>query len=268
MSEWSWFALGLLVGGPLWILVTWWFARRIWRTARRVSARAKGKENLVELGQLAGGLAHEIKNPLSTINLNLKLLSEDLQRYADEDHQRLLRRLHSVRDETARVKGILDDFLRFAGKYELQLAVTDLRGLIGELTDFFVPQAAASRVVLRTSLPDKDVPSLVDANLIKQALLNLMINAVQAMPEGGELLVRLSTARGEAVVEVIDTGTGIDRENLARVFQIHFSTKGRGMGLGLPTTRRIIHEHDGAIRVESEIGKGTRFVIQLPLAKE
>ena len=95
-----------------------------------------------------------------------------------------------------------------------------------------------------------------------------MINAVQAMPEGGELLVRLSTARGEAVVEVIDTGTGIDRENLARVFQIHFSTKGRGMGLGLPTTRRIIHEHDGAIRVESEIGKGTRFVIQLPLAKE
>ena len=109
MSEWSWFALGLLVGGPLWILVTWWFARRIWRTARRVSARAKGKENLVELGQLAGGLAHEIKNPLSTINLNLKLLSEDLQRYADEDHQRLLRRLHSVRDETARVKGILDD---------------------------------------------------------------------------------------------------------------------------------------------------------------
>lgn len=269
MSEWLCFVIGLVAGGPLWIVGTWWLARRTWRAARRISARAKGLEHLVELGQLAGGLAHEIKNPLSTINLNLKLLSEDLERYGDEDHRRWLRRLKSVQDETARLKGILDDFLRFAGKYELQLAVVDLRELIGELTDFFAPQASAARVVLRTSLPDKEVPCQVDPNLIKQALLNLMINAVQAFsakPDGGELLVRLSTTRKAAVIEVIDTGAGIDRSNLGRIFEIHFSTKGRGMGLGLPTTRRIIHEHEGSIRVESEVGKGTRFVIHLPLS--
>jgi signal transduction histidine kinase len=232
-----------------------------------MSSRARGLEHMVELGQLAGGLAHEIKNPLSTINLNLKLLSEDLERREDEDHRRWLRRLKSVQDETARLKGILEDFLRFAGRYELQLAVTDLRGVVSELTDFFSPQASAAHVVLRTSLPEKELPANIDPNLIKQALLNLLINAVQAMPEGGELLVRLSLIRNQAVIEVIDTGTGIDRAHMARIFQVYYSTKGRGMGLGLPTTRRIIQEHEGSIRVESEIGKGTRFIIHLPLAK-
>lgn len=268
MRPWSFFVIGLLTGAPIWIALAWWLARRTWRAARRISTRAKGLEHLVELGQLAGGLAHEIKNPLSTINLNLKLLSEDLQRYQDEDHRRWQRRLKSVQDETARLKGILDDFLRFAGRYELQLAVTDLRGLISELTDFFTAQATAGHVVLRTSLPEKEVLANVDPNLIKQALLNLLINAVQATPEGGELLVRLVVARGQAVIEVIDTGTGIDRAQLARIFEIYYSTKGRGMGLGLPTTRRIIREHDGDIRVQSEPGKGTRFIIHLPLAKQ
>jgi signal transduction histidine kinase len=267
MSDWWWFVIGLAAGGPVWIAIAWWLSRRTWRTARRLSAKARGLEHLVELGQLAGGLAHEIKNPLSTINLNLKLLSEDLLRHEDDDHRRWLRRLKSVQGETDRLKGILDDFLRFAGKYELGLAVIDMRSLIGELTDFFGPQASAAHVVLRTSMPEKEVPCRVDANLIKQALLNLMINAVHAMPQGGELLVRLSSARNQALIEVIDTGAGIGKGEIARIFQVYYSTKGRGMGLGLPTTKRIVHEHDGAIRVESEVGKGTRFVISLPMAK-
>jgi len=260
-------AIGVLIGGPVWVAGTVSVTRRLWRGARRLSARARGREHFAELGELAAGLAHEIKNPLSTINVNLKLLSEDLQRSPDETHARWLRRLASVQEETARLKGILDDFLQFAGKVELTAAIVDLRALVGELTDFFAPQAEAAGVVLRTAVPESPVPARVDGKLLKQAVLNLMLNAVQAMNRGGELLMRLSGGRSQAVLEVIDTGPGIAPEKLPKVFQVYFSTKPGGSGLGLPTTRRIIREHGGDIRVESALGKGTRFVITLPLAK-
>jgi signal transduction histidine kinase len=232
---------------------------------RRLAARTKGQEHLAELGQLAGGLAHEIKNPLSTVNINLQLLAEDLQRHDDPLHRRWLVRLNSVQTEAGRLKGILEDFLRYAGKHELQPAVIDLRNLMGELTDFFAPQAQAARVVLRTATPDNPVTCDVDSNLLKQAVLNLMINAVQAMGQGGELLMKLSANRQQAVLEIIDTGPGIPPDDLRKIFQVYFSTKKNGSGLGLPTTQRIIHEHGGTIQVHSETGKGTRFVVTLPL---
>jgi signal transduction histidine kinase len=265
MSAW-WLLIAALAAGPAWIALGWWLSRRLWRAAKRLQQRSRGSAHLAELGRLAGGLAHEIKNPLSTININLKLLSEDLSAHKDELHQRWLRRLASVQDETRRLKDILDDFLRYAGRYELSLADVDLRDVVREVAEFFAPQAAAARAVMRTSLPDREVRCRVDANLIKQALLNLMINAVQAMPEGGELLIRLSTQRACAQIEVIDTGVGIEPQNLARIFEVYYSTKKQGTGLGLPTTRRIIREHGGDITVNSESGKGTRFVIALPTA--
>jgi signal transduction histidine kinase len=266
MTAWLWFLFGAVAAAPIWIAVTLWAARRLWRTARRLSQRAKGQEHLAELGQLVGGLAHEIKNPLSTINVSLQLLSEDASRQRDAEHQRWQRRLQHVREEVDRLRGILEDFLRFAGKYELQLAVVDLREVVSELVDFFSPQADTARVVIRASLPQEKVPSRLDVALFKQALLNLMINAVQAMPEGGELLIKVSTQRSRVLVEVIDTGSGIEGELLGRIFDVYYSTTRGGSGLGLPTTRRIIRELDGDITVESEPGKGTRFVISLPQA--
>ena len=268
MIWWMWLIIGVVAGGPLWVGGAYLALRRLWRGTRRLAARTKGYEQLVELGQLAGGLAHEIKNPLSTINLNLKLLAEDLERCPDEEHSRWLRRLRSVQGEADRLKAILDDFLQYAGKYELTPIPSDLRVLVGEMTDFFAPQAAAAHVVVRTTFGDGEVRCNVDVNLIKQAILNLLINAVHAMPDGGELLIKVSAARGDAVIEVIDTGTGIAPENLPKVFQVYYSTKKCGTGLGLPTTRRIVREHGGNIHVESEVGKGTRFVITLPLAKK
>lgn len=267
MSEWLWVLVGAVLSGPLWVGAVLWSARRIWRNARRLSARAKGHEHLVQLGHLVGGLAHEIKNPLSTIDLNLKLLAEDIERYDDETHGRWLRRLESVREETARVEEVLEDFLRFAGNIELTPVVTDIRKLVGELSDFFAPQVERAGVVLRIALPESPVRCSVDAKLFKQALLNLLINALQAMTEGGELLVKVAARRNQAVVEVIDTGGGMEPEDLAKIFGVYYSTKQHGTGLGLPMTRRIIREHEGAIRVESEPGKGTRFIVTLPLAK-
>jgi signal transduction histidine kinase len=266
MGNWWLLLAGAAIAAPAGALAVAWATRRAWRDMRRLAARSRGQDHLAELGRLAGGLAHEIKNPLSTINLNLRLLSEDLARFGDEPHQRLLRRLQGVQDESNRLKTILDDFLRYAGKYELNPTSLDLRQIVGELCDFFAPQAQDVRVVLRSCLPDKPVICRIDENLFKQALLNLMINAVQAMASGGELIIRVSAGPDGGVVEVIDTGPGIPADQLARVFDVYYSTKKHGTGLGLPTTRRIVHEHGGTIRMESEVGKGTRFVITMPLA--
>ena len=268
MEQWWLLIVGAILAGPVWIALSFWAARRVWRSAKRLSRRARGREHLAELGQLAGGLAHEINNPLSTIKVNLKLLSEDLHRYEDDAHRRWLRRLESVQAEADRLKDILDDFLRFAGKVELQLEVVDLCRLVDELKDFFTPQAEAAKVLLRAYLPGEPIRCRLDANLIKQAILNLMINATQAMSNGGELIIKVSRNRSDAMVEVTDTGEGIAPEKIGRIFEVYYSTKNHGTGLGLPTTRRIIREHQGDITVQSEPGKGTRFIISLPMSLE
>jgi len=266
MSAW-WILVSVILSGPVWVVATVWSSRRLWRSARRLSARAKGQEHLIELGQVVGGLAHELKNPLSTINVNLKLLMEDLSRYRDEEHRRLAVRLQTVQLESGRIQGILDDFLRFAGKYELSLQPLDLRRIVDELVDFFTPQAEAGGIVVRSSLFTDPVVARIDADLIKQALLNLMLNAVQAMPDGGELLIRLTPEKGAAAIEVTDTGKGIASDDMDKIFDVYFSTRSGGSGLGLPTTRRIIREHGGEITVESEPGRGTRFLATIPLAE-
>jgi len=284
--DWTWLVIGMALSGPLWVLGTlyavWRVRRRtLRRTARRVHdlahARAQGRaqareqlarEQLVELGQLAGGLAHEIKNPLSTIHVNLSLLAEDLARGPQPHDTRMLRRLTAVQAEAARLKDILDDFLRYAGRMELTRDTVDIRRVVQELTDFFAPQADVARVVLRAQAPEQPVRVSIDVNLIKQALLNLMMNALQAMPEGGELMLKISAQSGACCVEVIDTGTGIEPGNLPRIFQVYYSTKSTGSGLGLATTQRIVREHGGTITVQSEQNKGTRFLVQLPLAEE
>lgn len=218
------------------------------------------------LSQVVGGLAHEIKNPLSTIQLNLKLLGEDLQRYDDEEHARLARRVERVRDESDRLRQTLDDFLRYAGKVELSPVRVDLCEIVRELRDFFSPQTDAGGIIFRDSLPDHPVFCRVDINLIKQALLNLMINATEAMEAGGELLLRVRADGIErAIVEVIDTGPGIEPETQEIIFQPYWTSKKSGTGLGLPTARRVVREHGGDLKLESEPGKGTRFIVTLPM---
>ena len=161
-----WLILAALLPGPIWVLLTLRASARMWRSTRRLAARARGTEHLRELGQLTGGLAHEIKNPLSTINMNLKLLSEDFVHHDSELHRRWLRRLDAVQHETQRLHAILDDFLRYAGKHELQLRNDDLRCIVEDLTDFFAPQADAANVIMRTSLGSDAVTCRIDSNLI------------------------------------------------------------------------------------------------------
>jgi signal transduction histidine kinase len=217
-----------------------------------------------EIAQLAGGLAHEIRNPLSTLSLNLDLLAEDFQQAETPRERRARQRVDRLKREVQRLHDILENFLRFARVQEVKLAPTDLNTLVEELCDFYEPQAATQGIVLRTHFAS-GLPLLgLDAPLFKQAVLNLMLNAEHAMPQGGELIL---TTRGDGrsvVLDVIDTGVGMSEEVRSKIFDPFFSTRPGGSGLGLPTTRKIVEAHGGRLEVQSVPGKGSRFSIRLP----
>jgi signal transduction histidine kinase len=251
--------MGFIVGMAVAAVVGTLAHRRIMRLQRQ----AKQSERLAELGTLTGGLAHEIKNPLSTIHLNLQLAREDIPR-EDQSLARLSNRLGLCEREAGRLKDILDDFLRYAGKLELDRTEMSLNRVCEELVDFFYPQAQLQRVQLRLRKADPDVTLSADERQIKQAILNLMLNGVQAMPQGGEMILAVSGTPREAFVDVIDTGSGMSGQTQERIFQAYYSTKRGGTGLGLAMTRRIIEEHGGRVTVTSDEGKGSDFRLALP----
>ncbi|HLL90694.1 MAG TPA: ATP-binding protein [Tepidisphaeraceae bacterium] len=226
--------------------------------------RVRNIERMAELGTLTGGLAHELKNPLSTINLNLQLLREDLPA-DDPSYPRLASRLATVQKEGARLKDILDDFMRYAGRIELNPQPIDLNVLLEDLVDFFAPQASLAKVQLRLRKSAEPVIANIDERLLKQTVLNLMINGMQAMGDrGGELILSAARQGRSIVLDVVDTGPGIAQENLPKIFEAYYSTKRGGTGLGLAIAKRIVTEHAGQIAVTSEAGKGTNFTITLP----
>ena len=228
---------------------------------------AHHREAIEELSRLTGGLAHEIKNPLSTVKINLKLISEDLDKN-DAKLSRPLRKIAVVQKETDRLEQILDDFLRYAGRTELQPVTTDINELVSDMVDFYMPQAQSNSITMRFGTSKDKLMCRVDVVMFKQVLLNLFINAQQAMLTGGELIIRTYRKKNDAVIEIGDTGTGIQPDRIDKIFEAYYSSKPSGSGLGLATARKIIDQHDGTISVSSEMGKGTLFAICLPLLKE
>jgi len=218
-----------------------------------------------ELATLAGGLAHEIRNPLSTIGMNLELLAEDLGEDDSPRGRRMLRRIGSLRAECRNLEEILNAFLQFARAGELHLEEGQLNDVVSEYVGFLEAQAEAADVELRTHL-DSDLPPVpLDRALMRQALANLCRNALEAMPEGGSIELLTRVRAGAVVLEVIDTGRGMDEKTRSKMFQAFFSTRSGGSGLGLPTVRRIVEAHRGQIVCESEPGRGTRFSVSLPI---
>jgi two-component system, NtrC family, sensor histidine kinase HydH len=230
-------------------------------------ANQRLRAQYTEIAQLAGGLAHEIRNPLSTMGLNLDLLAEEFPSPQTPRDRRIVQKIERIRRETHRLQDILEDFLRFARVQDLRRTPSDLNGIVDELRDFCEPQCGVMGILIRTQYDDLP-PVRLDVDLFKQALLNLILNAQKAMPDGGELMLRTHVEGRSAVLDVIDTGTGMNEELQAKVFNAFFSTRSGGSGLGLPTTRKIVEAHGGTIGVQSEPGKGTQFTVRLPLAEE
>ncbi|TVQ52907.1 MAG: two-component sensor histidine kinase [Phycisphaerales bacterium] len=272
--------LGVVIGSAAMLPLVHIMRRRAEVRARNAERRAHEAERLAELGSMTSGLAHEIKNPLSTIGLNAQLLGEAIEdsELPPDQRERLRRRVDALGREAERLGRILTDFLQFAGRMQLDPQPRNLGELVDELADFFLPQCHRAGVTLRTTMPDESIEVALDERLFKQALLNLLINAVQAMTPADEriglraeeserrpreLMIRVEGDDEEARVHVTDTGPGIESERLKEIFHPYVSHKRGGTGLGLPTTRRIVEEHGGRLTVHSEPGQGSDFVIHL-----
>jgi len=226
-------------------------------------------DQYTEIAALAGGLAHEIKNPLSTIRLNLELMAEEFARSDNPRDRRVLAKVDTIQRECQRLQDLLDRFVHFTRPHELRLEVASLNQSVERVYDFFAPQARESKIELVRYL-DTSLPNVrLDREAFHAALLNLVLNAAQAMPEGGQLVAQTKRlGRDTVALDLIDNGAGMDARTLARIFDAFYSTKSNGSGLGLPTTRKIVEAHGGRIRVQSAVGLGTQFTIELPAANE
>ncbi len=260
---------------PLWLLVValavmaaaFALAGTLINRHRRESAtlaRAElQKEREALVGTIATGLAHEIRNPLSTLTMNLQLLLEDWKDPITDREVKGAKKLEVLLRETRRLQGVLNSFLEFAAGHQLKRERIDLNDMLAELLDFMQPQADHAKIRLKREFAD--IPRLdADPRLLRQAILNILINAQEAMPTGGDVILRTSAEGGSVRLAISDNGPGIPAENMDRIFQIYFSTKPSGTGLGLPIARKIVEEHKGSLAVSSAPGGGTTFTLSLP----
>jgi PAS domain S-box-containing protein len=228
-----------------------------------INTQLQVSERLAALGRITAGVAHEVKNPLNSMRLWLENLKESLPAELDSNAMQAVQVLDK---EIDRLDAVVKRFLDFTRPMEVRLEATQLADILREVVEVAQPQLRKSKVEVAQLLPI-DVPEVyVDRGLLKQALLNLVLNALEAMPSGGKLRLML-TRRGEmAEISVGDTGKGIPPENKQKIFQLFFTTRPGGSGIGLASTFRIVQLHNGSIDFTSEVGRGTTFRIELPLA--
>jgi two-component system sensor histidine kinase AtoS len=216
---------------------------------------------LAALGQLAAGIAHEIRNPLTSINILIHSLRERLPSENSQQED-----LKVIEEEIHRMDEIVDQFLRFAKPASPFLEKTDVLSIVEETLQLLRPQVEKQRIVVEKEF--QALPMIqMDPEQMKQAMLNLLLNAIQAMPEGGQLTLKGQNSKeGQWIhLSIEDSGMGISPEDIDKLFDPFFSTKEGGIGLGLSITHRIIDQHHGKIEVESIPERGTIFTVWLPI---
>ena len=282
--DYSLWRLGLLililviVGGS-----NFWFISDSLRSLYLLKTKTERTEKLAYIGTLASGLAHEIRNPLNSFSINLQLLEEELRSLPATEGRNLVRIL---RQEIQRLEEILSEFLRFTRPPLLHPEARDINQIVNDVLNFIEPESRAHNITVVRNLASNLPRVLVDEKQIKQVFINLILNAQEAMSQGGVLTI--STRKdgrpipGEKVpvpsisshdnhlvlVEIADTGVGIPEKDRQRIFELFYSTKKGGTGLGLPIVQRIVEDHGGEIFLHSTEGKGTKFIVALKEARE
>lgn len=217
------------------------------------------------LGQLAGGLAHEIKNPLSTMKLTLQLLEEDMADSNSPLANRSRRKIELLLKEVDHLNEVVHEFLNLARGHDLKFSRLDLPAMLNDIQALFNDQAEKCGIRINVILDGELSDFIVDGKWIRQAVTNLVVNAMDAIDDtNGEIVIRASGRRDIVSIEVMDNGCGIEPSNRDRMFRPYFTTKQGGTGMGLPMVRRIVEEHGGQVTMDSEVGKGSRFVMLLP----
>jgi signal transduction histidine kinase len=217
-----------------------------------------------ELAQIAGSLAHEIKNPLSVIRMNMELVEEELVNAESPRERRVWTKIQTVHDQCVRLERLLNDFLKFAKLRDLELSVGSLNKQITTVLDMYEAQAQSQNVEIVRYM-DPELPAMrMDSETLQAALANLIKNALESMSDGGELTVRTHLTPSGIAMDVIDTGRGMSEDTALNMFTAFYTTKPAGSGLGLPMARKVVRAHGGRIGVESEEGHGTKFTLEFP----
>jgi signal transduction histidine kinase len=266
-------------------------SHRIRRERQQLEAQLIQSERFAAIGQLASHVAHEIRNPLSSIELNLDLLAEKIdnatgrtmpvERREDSarrnepsdsgdarvsgEAQELLR---AIRVEVERLNGIVSEYLAFARLPRFEFEMESLNTIIQAFCKFVEPQLHQARVALKIDLDPNLLDILLDVEQIQRALHNFLKNAIEAMPEGGEFSIETRLESNQIVLRISDTGQGIPPSDLQHIYVLFFTTKKGGTGLGLPLAQEIIKQHQGTIRCDSVLGQGTQFTITFPIRNE
>jgi signal transduction histidine kinase len=230
----------------------------------RIGTQLQVSERLANLGRITAGVAHEVKNPLNSMRIWLENLKASLP---DVDGLPL-QAVRVLDSEIDRLDSVVKRFLDFTRPPDMHQEESSLKEILEEVLAVERPEFDKANVKVETRLAS-DVPKvLADKPLLKQALLNLLVNAIEAMPGGGQLLLTLRRHQEMAEIEIRDTGRGIPPEHRQRIFQLFFTTRPGGSGIGLASTFRTVQFHNGSIEFESEVGRGTTFRVALPLARQ
>jgi len=251
-------ALGVLAAAFVYVL-------HLVRKNRLLEQERQAANRRAQVALLGSGLAHEVRNPLNAMNLNLQMLEEELEGVAGLEGSEVRELLASIKSEIRRLERLVENFLLYARPTVPRFEEADLNGLLSELARFFQADFRQSGIRLDLDL-EPLLPSVeMDSTQIKQALMNLLVNARQVLKPGGRVVVRSRAgSSGEAVIEVEDDGPGIPPEVRGKIFDVFYSGRGGGTGLGLAIAQQIVAHHGGTIEVDSEEGRGTTFRIRLP----
>ncbi len=238
-------------------------------TQRKVNeARLRRAESLASLTTFTAGVAHEIKNPLGAIGIHIQLMQKALARDSVPDPEFFNRNLNVLSEEVERLNSIVVDFLFAVRPMDVNLKDECLNEILTDILNFVKPELDESNIEIETDF-EEDIPLLqIDEKLIKQAVLNIVKNAKNAMEGGGHLNLSIAREEDSVVLRVKDDGEGIPEENLNKIFEPYFTTKDFGSGLGLTLVYKIIKEHDGEIQLKSKVGEGTVFILRFPVPQK
>jgi signal transduction histidine kinase len=276
-----WYSLGLVAVGIVGVVAIFWLQARHLAERRALEAAVAREQRLSAVGNLAAGVAHEIRNPLNAISIGLQRLRREFAPPEASARSEYDRFAGIMQAEVGRLNTIVDRFLSLARPSRLTLTEEPLVKVLEELVALLSSQASAQAVRIEADLQLGEARVRMDRQQLTHAFMNVMLNAIQAMPGGGTLQVRASVLPPDraavsshsavptrvAQIVVSDTGPGIAPEDLDRIFEPYFTTRESGTGLGLALTHKIVEEHGGRIRAESQVGSGATFIISLPLVE-